>query len=588
MLASLFVNTFDIAVEAGWPVGMKRGSMEWLYIGWAVLTAIIMTKFTFTSSFTSSFTSERSTRFTWRGRAISVVPFSLAIFLFVMLILLGLDIGNNGLIRNKSDVFFDSTLYLFECIIVFWLCLFYSLSAVGVPGIAIFICMCLVIGLCDASDNHYFRQSESETLVAPGIVSSFEKWLKERSDKDDFVDSYYPVYIVATEGGGIYAAYHAGIILGRIQDARKSFAEHVFAMSCVSGGSLGAAMFSAIVKHGGEERSVEDRIDRLLSQDLLTGVLLGATASDLAQRALPISFGGLDRARALEHAVEQAWASDFPTEKSSDNQFLTDISTLWRPDGTAPALMLNTTEVETGDRMVISPFSLKDATEKSGVLNLRALQDAVPGIDLPLSTAVMLSARFPFLTPAGSYQRDGQKHRLVDGGFFDNTGIETALDLIRMLDNDAQHAAHTLGLKGVRFILLSISAEGPEDKPAYSFGELMSPVRAMLATWRSRGPISVHNAERELNQAGSGEKRFLRIIMNSGQKSLPLTWYISGATRTRIRNVLAATTTCSPPEGSATLSSSQSTRANSSCTLAKIIAELPVVNAQAPGQRNSE
>ena len=72
---------------------------------------------------------------------------------------------------------------------------------------------------------------------------------------------------------------------------------------------------------------------------------------------------------------------------------------------------------------------------------------------LSIRQSLASSARFPFLTSAGSYQRDGQKHRLVDGGFFDNTGIETALDLIRMLDNDAQHAAHSLGLKGVRFIL---------------------------------------------------------------------------------------------------------------------------------------
>src|SRR5208282_5654429 len=98
----------------------------------------------------------------------------------------------------------------------------------------------------------------------------------------------------------------------------------------------------------------------------------------------------------------------FPSEKSIENPFAADFSSLWRPDGTAPALFLNTTEVETGDRVVVSPFSLKVASDKVGISDIRALQDEVPGIDLPLSTAVILSARFPYLTPAGSYIRGGR------------------------------------------------------------------------------------------------------------------------------------------------------------------------------------
>src|SRR5208282_3953882 len=167
----------------------------------------------------------------------------------------------------------------------------------------------------------------------------------------------------------------------------------------------------------------------------------------------------------------------------------------------------------------------------------------------------------------------GRKHRLVDGGYFDNTGIETALDLIHMLDSTAQVSARGLGLRGVRFILLAIATTDAEGDPAYGFGEILSPVRAMLATWRSRGPISVRNAERELNQPGVMSFRY--IIMNPGEKVLPLTWYLSGATRARIRNELAARTTCSQPEGAASYSPAQSTRATSSCTLASVVAELP-------------
>ena len=57
----------------------------------------------------------------------------------------------------------------------------------------------------------------------------------------------HPLYIVATEGGGIRAAYWTAAVLGEIQDKNPNFAAHLFAISGVSGGSLGAAVFEALL-----------------------------------------------------------------------------------------------------------------------------------------------------------------------------------------------------------------------------------------------------------------------------------------------------------------------------------------------------
>ncbi|MFX7866411.1 hypothetical protein ABTK37_20655, partial [Acinetobacter baumannii] len=58
----------------------------------------------------------------------------------------------------------------------------------------------------------------------------------------------FPLYVVAAEGGGIYAATHAASFLAEIQDMCPGFSHHLFAISGVSGGSVGAAVFNALTR----------------------------------------------------------------------------------------------------------------------------------------------------------------------------------------------------------------------------------------------------------------------------------------------------------------------------------------------------
>jgi hypothetical protein len=56
--------------------------------------------------------------------------------------------------------------------------------------------------------------------------------------------------------------------------------------------------------------------------------------------------------------------------------------------------------------------------------------------DILLSTAALTSARFPLISPAGAIQNlnaDGRGDEIVDGGYFENSGVTTALDLWRAL-----------------------------------------------------------------------------------------------------------------------------------------------------------
>ena len=77
-------------------------------------------------------------------------------------------------------------------------------------------------------------------------AEEFEQWYASRPDLEVYDE--YPVYIVAAQGGGMYAADQTAIFLSRLQDNCPAFRNHLFAISAVSGGSVGAATFVSALR----------------------------------------------------------------------------------------------------------------------------------------------------------------------------------------------------------------------------------------------------------------------------------------------------------------------------------------------------
>jgi len=111
------------------------------------------------------------------------------------------------------------------------------------PVVTIAVIAVVVFEIFGLSDNHQFRRGEDKVLPRPDVGNAFVEWLAARADAKAYRDKGkdYPVYLVAAEGGGMYAAYHTAKVLSRMQDLCERFAPHVCAVSSVPGGSLGAA-----------------------------------------------------------------------------------------------------------------------------------------------------------------------------------------------------------------------------------------------------------------------------------------------------------------------------------------------------------
>src|SRR5262249_39849276 len=146
----------------------------------------------------------------------------------------------------------------------------------------------------------------------------------------------YPVFIVAAQGGGIYAANNAARFLARMQDLCPGFRRHLFAISAVSGGSVGSAIFAAALhaEDGSVDSSAPDgktcpkiadflagvgraqdidapgpaeqRVASVLATDFLSPLVARFLFTDFTQLFSPVAIPIFDRARFLEYTLENA------------------------------------------------------------------------------------------------------------------------------------------------------------------------------------------------------------------------------------------------------------------------------------------
>ena len=255
--------------------------------------------------------------------------------------------------------------------------------------------------------------------------------------------------IVAVSGGASRAAIWGERILHEAEQDTGGKGPRVFAVSSVSSGSLGVAAYMPALagmedsKRCGDDAARQAQMHLLqnheLSEDALGPLLGGALLVDIPRALftpLPQIIRGLsgrdprggDRAEALERSFEGLWRGVTVTndQKKPCGLDRPNLSLFYEGGSMGPAMPLwiaNGTDLATGNRLVTVPFDPHKAWP------LSAAEDALAalGADVPLSTAINNTARFPFLEPAGE---------VIDGGYFDNEGLQTALDLADWLHRD--------------------------------------------------------------------------------------------------------------------------------------------------------
>ncbi|MBI3699104.1 MAG: hypothetical protein HY242_01485 [Afipia sp.] len=449
----------------------------------------------------------------------------------------------------------------------------------NVPYIPLILLWAVLVAWFGRNDDHALRLIDHSALPRQSAISAFEIWIKQPTRvAESQKRGEYPVFIVTAQGGGIYAAQNAAKFLARTQDLCPAFRQHIFAMSTVSGGSVGAATFAAatavdIAKSQSDDApacqniadflngvarlsklqstgETEQRVDSILSSDFLAPLTAGFLFTDFSQTFLPLPVKELDRARFLEYSLENAAEKAFARADGvvSQNLLKQDFQSRWTPDGQVPALLINTTDVGSGKRVVISPFDLDPNHPKDvdvcTLANVSKGKDAANGIisskslALPLSAAAFASARFPWVTPAATVAIKNEcitklntYARLVDGGYAENSGTQTALDLIEKI----KVVAGTADVPKFRIYLISLATGDFSDHGSRSFSEIMEPIRALLSSRTSRTYSALNRAalfDGPPAESAANPKfnAFAKLGMSDVFYSLPLGWTLSSKT----------------------------------------------------------
>lgn len=409
--------------------------------------------------------------------------------------------------------------------------------------------------LTGSGENHYVRIiNGADNAVVMDANMHAEAWLSAANLSTDG-DEDIPAIIVLAEGGGIRTAAHAGLLLSQLELEREArckedgdtpasldrlcaedgFFRHVYAMSGVSGGSVGLAAYlsgRADVLGGVEGGfvSADDKIKQTLSKDLILPLFAGLFASDLPTSLVPVQLPNRiarsvapniahgswidDRADFFEDALIRAGPRDQYGVQWFSKPMEEVVAEAATADRVAPVVLFNTFAEETASPAAASNVTFDGCdggTERKGYSGFVRVQDCLSKRTdgtwsaLSLATAAHMSARFPGASPTAVIEiretaKDGGNvstdRHFVDGGYFDSSGAAGAAHAARAL----RRAAIKLGLEErLQPIVVNIytrKVDAPRPSPPRAgqgriLSEISIPVGAVMGARNVSGQMPV-------------------------------------------------------------------------------------------------
>jgi hypothetical protein len=401
--------------------------------------------------------------------------------------------------------------------------------------------------------------------------------------------------IVAASGGATKAGLWAARVLYDIEQSTGAGGPAVFAISSVSGGSLGVAAYTALQSAMARQspdkgtfcalpampnRASPLKLDLLAPPNSLYGDALGPALAGWLLGDMPRAIfawtrwfystdaRGGDSAEAIERAFEKLWA---PIALRVSQAPLFDepyLSLFYNADKSPragmPLWIANGTDVTTGSRILTIPIKPgpmpsdwpRDPAAKPSNWPFLAASDLLGLLeaDVPISTAINNTARFPVLEPFGDILPPHESHtqaEVIDGGYFENEGLQTALELATWLQREGK------SLIGVAIepIIVQVTADAddrvkigdivrcgglrgnPEapDAITHADPQVLAPLLGVYNVRGGHSTVLLHDARTEF--CADDNRRFFHFYLpGTGSPAIPMNWLLSDAAAERIWN----------------------------------------------------
>jgi len=296
------------------------------------------------------------------------------------------------------------------------------------------------------AQSECFRHYEVSTVNAENIhpdhrlslEAYVDQYIAERRDAILAVkeNEQFPIILVSAEGGGSRAGHWAFLVHSYLYGKSEAyFKKHLFSITGASGGGVGSNMFyvqayankdqyksemflSEIGNHTSKD-SFRYKASEFYQKDYISSSIAGLLGRDIIA-----SIFHLNLYRDRGEITETEWENKF--DKLFDKGLLQrpylDIMPKEGDSFTPPIMVTTTTHVQTGQLYIMSPvkFNIKKERE-SGFNDLLSqyVNKNQSSLMIKRSAAMLLTARFPYLSPNGRISGVGQ---FGDGGYYDNVG----------------------------------------------------------------------------------------------------------------------------------------------------------------------
>lgn len=358
--------------------------------------------------------------------------------------------------------------------------------------------------------------------------------------------------VVAVSGGGILSASWSTYWLYQLFNARPELGCELRFLSTVSGGSVGTAHYLAALKDLTDDRSGLDDCETLSRDGVYKKAAriahARASTSSLAEVASGLALWDIWGRLARPHrgqSLEDAWrytasggSGEVPLRHVSD--FAETVRT-----GLLPAFVFNATALESGRRVMLTPVNFEDGDDAEGGKRTggrsQTLSELLTGepnrVDTELFTAARASATFPYVTPATQVHSDFEcgeevgscNYHLVDGGYHDNFGVQTALEFLRSaLENtDRQLNVKRILIVEIRLTNYENEALVPgvlRDFPAEWVGPAFGAVNVAQRAQIERNNIALASFIRTYERSGTD----IEVLTLQPDKEVPgpLSWHL--------------------------------------------------------------
>lgn len=447
------------------------------------------------------------------------------------------------------------------------------------------------------NDNHEVRSLDDAQSVEilkienrPTIEQAFDRWAAQHKSAND---QPIPIIFVSAAGGASRAAIWTTAVMNRLDELDLNFNSHVFAISAVSGGALGAIdNVASRAAFGQEKPSYRHSISRThTGRDYLSPALAGGLYTDMIQRFIPFPIFR-DRSWSIEMGFEREWRNlcdNHPKSDACARLMTGSFLEIYEDQGERagqwiPNILLVGTLQEDGKRIITSNLKLVEGEGQDQRPSIPNSYDFLHVFGKPISasTAIMNSARFPWISPAGRItagngaNEDFRGH-VLDGGYFEASAADTSFDLaMKVLDIAKKRGVNLkpifLTLTNGEYIDGKAGNLGKEDcNPENEFltgrqvpkeklqprclsktraNDLLAPIGGLFSTQSGRAELTLSRlAKVNEPQVSSNSNEAIDTLLpanmdwtdvrlapcrTSNDRPLAMSWFLSKTTRNRV------------------------------------------------------